>query len=164
MLKEHMNLVRVLLLLILLLLTGIIGYTFLLHLNFIDALYMTVITISTVGYREIGTMSTAAKLFSIFMIFSGLGFVGYTFTTLVTFLTEGELKKVWRKRKMDNQIAARRARMSSLSSRPARSRLSLLIFGKRRFVTCTNGASWRFSATRLMRLCLNKLVCAGPKG
>ncbi len=103
---QHSGLLTGILLFILLLLIGVVGYIYLLHLNLIDALYMTVITVSTVGYREVTTMNTAAKLFSIFMILGGLAFVGYTFTSLVTFLTEGKLRQAWRERKMNNKIAA----------------------------------------------------------
>ena len=48
-------------LLISLILTGVIGYKILLDLSVLDALYMTVITISTVGYAEVGVMDTEAK-------------------------------------------------------------------------------------------------------
>jgi voltage-gated potassium channel len=49
--------------LIALILIGTIGYKFILDVSVIDALYMTVITISTVGYTEVAAMSAAAKLF-----------------------------------------------------------------------------------------------------
>lgn len=52
-----------------LLIFGMIGYKFLLHVDFIDAFYMTVITISTVGFGEIGTTSNASEMFSVLMIF-----------------------------------------------------------------------------------------------
>lgn len=87
-----------------LILTGTIGYTYLLDLNFVDALYMTVITISTVGYAEVGVMDTEAKFFSIFIIFLSLGTVGYLFTSIVSSFLEGDLKDAWRRRKMESNI------------------------------------------------------------
>lgn len=87
-----------------LVLTGTIGYKFLLDLSLLDALYMTVITISTVGYAEMGVMDTEAKLFSIILIFVSLGSVGYLFTSIVSSFLEGDLKEAWRRRKMESQI------------------------------------------------------------
>lgn len=90
---------------LLLLVTGTIGYMILLKINLVDALYMTVITISTVGYGEVAKMDTPAKIFSIFMIFWGVGIVGYAFTTIVVMFVEGKITDIWKGRKMDNRIA-----------------------------------------------------------
>ncbi len=84
---------------------GVIGYMILLNVGFIDALYMTVITISTVGFGEVGTGSDASELFSIFMIFLGVGIVGYTFTTVVAMFVEGKVGDLWKGSKMDKQIS-----------------------------------------------------------
>ena len=91
-----------------LVLTGTVGYTLLLDLNLVDALYMTVITISTVGYAEVGVMDTEAKMFSILLIFISLGTVGYLFTSIMSSFLEGDLKKAWRRRKMEANIASLR--------------------------------------------------------
>ncbi|NCB50439.1 MAG: potassium channel protein [Clostridia bacterium] len=84
---------------------GVAGYMILLDVGFIDALYMTVITISTVGYGEVGVMTAASKLFSIFIIFSGLSVFGYGITSLVSLFFEGQLKDAWRKRRMESKIS-----------------------------------------------------------
>lgn len=84
--------------------TSTIGYKYLLDLSFVDALYMTVITISTVGYAEVGIMDTEAKLFSILIIFLSLGTVGYLFSSIVSSFLEGDLKKAWRRRGMQSKI------------------------------------------------------------
>lgn len=91
-------------LLISLVLTGTIGYKFLLDLSLIDAIYMTVITISTVGYAEVRQMDTEAKMFSIILIFVSLGTVGYLFTSIVSSLLEGDIKRAWRRKKMEVRI------------------------------------------------------------
>ncbi len=90
--------------LIALILTGTIGYKFLLDVSFVDALYMTVITISTVGYAEVATMDVKAKLFTIFIILLSLGTVGYLFTSIVSSFLEGDLKDAWRRRRMESQM------------------------------------------------------------
>lgn len=85
-------------------LTGTIGYKILLDLSLVDALYMTVITISTVGYGEVALMDAEAKIFSIFIIFISLGTVGYLFTSIVSSFLEGDLKDAWRRRRMESNI------------------------------------------------------------
>ena len=83
---------------------GVLGYMKLMNISFIDALYMTVITISTVGFEEVGTMNTVSKIFTIVIIFSGLSIFGYAITSLVALFFEGELKDAWRKKRMDAKI------------------------------------------------------------
>ena len=90
----------------LLLIVGVIGYMFLLKVDFIDALYMTVITISTVGFGEVGTTSNWSEVFSIIMIFVGVGIVGYAFTTVVAMFVEGKVKDFWKGTKMEKKIAS----------------------------------------------------------
>ncbi|WP_025730910.1 potassium channel family protein [Atopobacter phocae] len=103
--KEQRHQINVLIILLLsLLFTGTIGYMVLLDLNLVDALYMTVITISTVGYGELGVMGVEAKLFSIILIFISLGTVGYLFSAIVSSFLEGDMKKAWRRRKMEAKI------------------------------------------------------------
>ncbi|MBU3199939.1 potassium channel protein [Clostridium estertheticum] len=87
--------------LIALLLIGTLGYKLLLDVSIVDALYMTVITISTVGYAEVAIMDANAKLFTIFLIFLSLGTVGYIFSSIVSYFLEGDLKDAWRRRRME---------------------------------------------------------------
>lgn len=91
---------------VLLLLTGVLGYMILLKLSFVDALYMTVITISTVGFGEVGKPNMGSEIFSIIMIFAGVGIVGYAFTTFVAMLVEGKLMDLWKGNKMEKKISA----------------------------------------------------------
>ncbi len=102
--RKRSQIVTVVILLISLILTGVIGYKILLDLSILDALYMTVITISTVGYAEMGVMDTEAKLFSIMLIFVSIGTVGYLFSTIISYFLEGDLKTAWRRRKMESNI------------------------------------------------------------
>lgn len=95
-------------LLFIIILTGIIGYRILLDVSFVDALYMTIITISTVGYTEVAQMSPDAKLFSIFMIIISLGTVGYLFSSVASSLMEGDIKEAFRRRSMDKKISGYR--------------------------------------------------------
>jgi voltage-gated potassium channel len=102
--KDKRKLVTLFFLLFAVVIVGISGYMLLLGVNFIDALYMTVITISTVGFAEVGVMTDAAKIFTILIIFSGLFVVGYGVSSLVSLIFEGELKAAWRKKRMETKI------------------------------------------------------------
>ena len=104
--REHRSLLTLFLLFGLLLVIGTTGYHLLLHVSFLDALYMTVNTIATVGFREVAEMNPQAKIFTILMIFLGLGLVGYSLTSVVAFFTEGELRLAIRRNRMENKIRA----------------------------------------------------------
>lgn len=104
--EEKRKLKFILLAFTLLLIIGVVGYMALLKVGFVDALYMTVITISTVGFGEVGTTSSQSEIFSVFMIFLGVGIVGYTFTTVVAMFVEGKVRDLWKGSKMDRKISA----------------------------------------------------------
>ena len=63
--------------LLLILAIGTVGYMRIEKWNMLDALYMTVITITTVGYREVKTVSQEGMVFTIFIIFGGMGIMAY---------------------------------------------------------------------------------------
>ena len=71
------KIVRGLFILLLILGFGTLGYMILEKWHFLDALYMTVITITTVGFGEVERVSEAGRVFTIFVIFSGMGIIAY---------------------------------------------------------------------------------------
>ncbi len=83
---------------------GTTGYMLLLDLSFLDGLYMTVITISTVGYTEVAEMTKPAQAFSIVLIVTSVGSVGFIVSRIGYFFKEGHLYEVWRKTKMEKNI------------------------------------------------------------
>jgi voltage-gated potassium channel len=93
-----------LIILLLLVTFGVLGYRYLLSVSWLDALYMTIITISTVGYQEIAAMSPGAKLFSIVLILLSLGTVGFLLTNIASSLFESNILEALRRRKMKNSI------------------------------------------------------------
>jgi voltage-gated potassium channel len=74
----------------------------------LDALFMTVITLSTVGYNEVFPLSGAGRLFTVGLILTGLGIVFYAAVSLVEFVLEGRLRAVLGRRAMKREIDALR--------------------------------------------------------
>ena len=70
-----------------------------------DALYQTVTTVTTVGFREVEPLSGTGKVFTIMLILAGVGTALYTFGAAVEFLVEGDLRQVQRRRHMDRAIS-----------------------------------------------------------
>jgi len=71
-----------------LLVAGTIGYSFIEGWSLLDSLYMTIITLSTVGYRELAPLSTAGKLFTSMIIVFGVGTLAYALKAMVETLVE----------------------------------------------------------------------------
>lgn len=82
-----------------LLAAGTAGYWWLENIDTINALYMTVITISTVGFGEIKPLSPLGRLFTICLIFGGGGLVAYTLTSVATFLFSGDWRLSWEQKR-----------------------------------------------------------------
>ncbi len=80
------------------------GFHYIEQLSFVDSLYLTGSTITTVGYGDIHPQSNGGKIFSIFIMFGGIGIVLYTLTFVVNFIVEGELKKIYGGRKMEASL------------------------------------------------------------
>lgn len=94
---------------IIVLTAGTIGYWFISNgtAPLIDCLYMTVITVSTVGYGEIISVSPLwyGKLFTIALIFSGMSVILYFISNVTAFFIEGNLKELFWRKKMQKKIA-----------------------------------------------------------
>lgn len=84
---------------------GALGYHFIEGWSLFDSLYMTVITLATVGFGEVHPMSPAGRVFTMILIMGGIGMVTYGFSTLTSVLIEGELSDAFRRRRMDKDIA-----------------------------------------------------------
>jgi voltage-gated potassium channel len=82
---------------------GTLGYT-VIGLSPLDALYQTVTTVSTVGFRELFHESASAKAFTIVLILTGVGTVLYAFGVVLETVIEGDLFDVWGRRRMESTI------------------------------------------------------------
>ena len=85
--------------------SGTLGYTFIEDWTFFDSLYMTVITLSTVGYSEIHNLSHNGEVFTIILIVFGVGTIAYTIGTMLQFMVEGQLQKLLGRNKVQKQIS-----------------------------------------------------------
>jgi voltage-gated potassium channel len=84
------DLVRGLGALLLIVVAGTIGYRLIEGWSFMDSLFMTITTITTVGYAEVHPLSTAGQIFTVFLILGGVGTAFYILTSLVRYIIEGE--------------------------------------------------------------------------
>ena len=83
---------------------GTIGYTLIEGWNLWDSLYMTVISVTTVGYREVGPLSRAGQLFTMIVLMVGVSTVLYTFSFLMARLVEGDLAARWGHRRRERML------------------------------------------------------------
>src|SRR3972149_4349836 len=90
--------------LVLILMIGVIGYMGIERWSFLDALFMTVITVATVGYGEIHPLRSAGRVFTIFLIIGTSGGLLYVISTMTAFVVEGHLKDILRRKKIQNAI------------------------------------------------------------
>lgn len=74
---------------------GIIGYMSLEGYSVLDAFYMAIVTVSTVGFREVQPLSDNGKIFTSFYIISNLIFFAFLVSTVAKYIFEGELNKIY---------------------------------------------------------------------
>ena len=86
------------------LIVGTAGYMIIEGWGFLDALYMTVITISTVGYREINQIGDVGRVFTILLVAGGVGFTLYVAAAVVQFMVEGRIRIILGRRRLDRKI------------------------------------------------------------
>ena len=88
----------------LVLLSGTWGYMYFEHYTPLEALYMTVITIATVGFGEVKPLDDAGRWFTIVLILVNLGVFTYFLSQLSSYFLDGEFSKVYKLYKMKNAI------------------------------------------------------------
>ena len=91
-------------LLILLLFTGIVGFKLMSNYSWLDAVYMTVITVTTVGFGEVQPLDTHAKIFTVFLILTSVFIVGYAFKIITEYLISKNDISELKYKKMQKEI------------------------------------------------------------
>jgi len=94
-----------LILLLVIILFGTTGYYIFESMPLFDSFYMTLITISTVGFSEIKPLSQVGRIITIIIIISGISVLTYTLGQVAKIFVEGELRKIFGRRKLEKQIS-----------------------------------------------------------
>ncbi len=92
-------------LLLILLSAGVIGYMTIEHYTFVEALYMTIITVSTVGFEEVHNLSTTGMLFTIFLIIFSLGTFGFVISSITKYALDGVFRNYYKDNKVKRKIS-----------------------------------------------------------
>ena len=85
-------------------LIGVTGFMMIEGFSLLDALYMTVVTVTTVGYEEVHELSKAGMIFNIFLIISSFATFAYALAKLAQYVVDGEINKFFKTRKMMSAI------------------------------------------------------------
>src|SRR6056297_3078463 len=103
--KENFKSVYFAIILLFLIITiGTIGYIIIEEFTFIEAFFMTIITISTVGFREVKPLSELGQLFTIFLISFSIGIFAYAVTTLTRYIVDGVFRNYLKDNKVKKHI------------------------------------------------------------
>lgn len=98
------KLYKALILLLTVISIGVIGFMFLADLKFVDALYMTIITISTVGFGEVIPLAPEARLFTVFLILMSVTVFGYALSVFTETLVSGQFIQQLKMKRVQKQI------------------------------------------------------------
>jgi voltage-gated potassium channel len=93
---------------VLIVLGGAVGYMVIEGWLFADALYMTIITLSTVGYGEVLKVSSEGRIFTMVLIVTGVGFIFYLAGSIIRFMVEGRIREILGRRKLEKKIRAQK--------------------------------------------------------
>jgi len=91
-------------LLLLTILIGVMGYIIIEGFNFTEAFYMTVITMATVGFKEVQPLSDIGRLFTSFLIIFSFGIFVYAVTTFTRYVIDGVFKNYYKDNKVKRKI------------------------------------------------------------
>ncbi len=87
-----------------LLVIGTVGYIFIEDYTFLEAFYMTIITIATVGYGEVHALSDGGRIFTSFLIITSFGTFAYAVSSITRFVVDGEFNQIFKLQKLNAAI------------------------------------------------------------
>lgn len=104
MINPRIRFLRLLLLFIAIIAVGTIGYVLIEGWTWGDSLYMTAITLSTVGFGEIRPLGETGRIFTIILIFAGVGLIFFSLSSMAEYLVSFNMEYELRKRRSSNMI------------------------------------------------------------
>jgi voltage-gated potassium channel len=102
--KPENKLKVVLLMIIFVIAGGTIGYMLITGSSFLDSLYMTIISITTVGYREVFRATPGLEIFTMVLILSGVATIFYGLTVVMQMVVEGQILSILGRRRMEKDV------------------------------------------------------------
>ncbi len=90
---------------VLLIICGTLGYMAIEGWNLLDSLFMTVITLATVGYGEVHKVSDIGHIYTIVLIITGVGFFLYVAGAVIQFMVEGRVRIILGRRRLDRKLS-----------------------------------------------------------
>ena len=104
MLTTRSRILRLVILFLSMIAVGTIGYVLIERWSVADSLYMTAITLSTVGFGEVRSLTPAGRIFTILLIFAGVGMIIYFLSSMAEYLVSLNMEHEWRKRRSSNMV------------------------------------------------------------
>ena len=86
------------------LIIGVAGYCLLENFTFLDSFFMTIITVATVGYREVNELDDSGKIFTSFLIIFSIGTFTYAISVITRYIIEGEFQTYFKHYKVNKEI------------------------------------------------------------
>lgn len=93
-----------LVLMLLVLLFGVLGYRFISDYSWIDAFYMTIITVTTVGFSEVRPMGPEGKIFTVLLIITSVFIVGFAISVITEYILSRNSLQLLKKKRVKNTI------------------------------------------------------------
>ncbi|NER09208.1 voltage-gated potassium channel [Muriicola jejuensis] len=91
-------------LMVMVLLVGVMGYRYISDYNWLDALYMTIITVTTVGFMEVKPLDAEAKIFTVMLIISSVIIFSFALSVITEYILSRNSLQLLKKKKVKNQI------------------------------------------------------------
>ncbi|MRI00415.1 potassium channel protein [Kriegella sp. EG-1] len=91
-------------LLVTVVLIGVFGFHFFYDFDWLDAFYMTIITITTVGYNEVNPLGDSAKIFTILLIITSIFIIGFAISVITEYILSRNTLQILKKKKVKNRI------------------------------------------------------------
>lgn len=102
--KSYTRFLLPLYLLISITIIGTVGYQIICGYPLVDAFYMTIITVATVGFEEVHPLDMYGKIFTALLVMISFGIFAYAVTSVTRFVFDGEFNKIFKNRKLNETI------------------------------------------------------------